>query len=183
MQLFTDPDLPFTTDITAYIQQSCTDQHAHRPGDLQREICKFSVIHWSPSTITSFFYSKPYRGTWQFFTVPSLLWQHLFIFKPSCQPPQSIYLEWKPSEAFLFWPHLSFISAQGKSKWPGFQIKTWKNRKKKHWRRKILISPCFHLSIALVLIYSLDFAILDFALHLFHSRRLNWRFDSNFMRS
>ena len=48
--MFTDSDLPFKMEIIAYLQQSHTDLHAQRP-EYDKETHKFSVIHWSLSTI------------------------------------------------------------------------------------------------------------------------------------
>lgn len=48
--MFIDSDLPFKFEIIAYLQHSHTDLHAQRP-EYDKETHKFSVIHWSPSTI------------------------------------------------------------------------------------------------------------------------------------
>lgn len=94
---------------------------------------KFSVIHWSPSSIKPVFFFKPIKKDmtvstekysisrhelpWNTESIsPSPLWQSLFIFRPSYQPPQSCIFKFKTSEAFLFQPHLSFISLQGEFK-------------------------------------------------------------------
>lgn len=43
-------DMPFTKEVTAYLQHSHTDLNGRRPG-YDEETCKFSAFQWSPSTI------------------------------------------------------------------------------------------------------------------------------------